>query len=229
MMGRIYRSLGLLSKGDVVFVDRSKIVGCYIGDTEKNMQRILQEARGNILFIDEAYTLCDGSGDRKDFGHRAIECLLTVMAQEDCDMIVIFAGYSKEIETMMRCNQGLNGRFPYKFEFADYSADELMQIAELKLSQQDYELTPEASDLLYKNIEEAVQNKDWDFCNARWVGQYVDNGIIPAQCERLMKCTAPKSRDDYRMLNAEDVNAAFVLHKPAKKNCKIYRGIGFTA
>ena len=229
MMGRIYRSLGLLSKGDVVFVDRSKIVGCYIGDTEKNMQRILQEARGNILFIDEAYTLCDGAGDRKDFGHRAIECLLTVMAQEDCDMIVIFAGYSKEIETMMRCNQGLNGRFPYKFEFADYSADELMQIAELKLSQQDYELTPEARDLLYKTIEEAVQNKDWDFCNARWVGQYVDNGIIPAQCERLMKCSAPKSRDDYRMVNAEDVNAAFVLHKPAKKNCKIYRGIGFTA
>ena len=229
MMGRIYRSLGLLSKGDVVFVDRSKIVGCYIGDTEKNMQRILQEARGNILFIDEAYTLCDGSGDRKDFGHRAIECLLTVMAQEDCDMIVIFAGYSKEIETMMRCNQGLNGRFPYKFEFADYSADELMQIAEQKLSQEDYELTPEARDLLYRSIEETVANKDWDFYNARWVGQYVDNGIIPAQCERLMRCSAPKNRDDYRMINAEDIAAAYALHKLAKKNCRIYRGIGFTA
>ena len=144
-------------------------------------------------------------------------------------MIVIFAGYSKEIETMMRCNQGLSGRFPYKFEFADYSADELMQIAEQKLSQQDYELTAEARDLLHKTIEETVRNKDWDFCNARWVGQYVDNGIIPAQCERLMKCSAPKSRDDYRMVNAEDVNAAFALHKPAKKNCRIYRGIGFTA
>lgn len=229
MMGRIYHSLGLLSKGDVVFVDRSRIVGRYIGDTENNMQRILQEAKGNILFIDEAYTLCDGSTDRKDFGHRAIECLLTVMAQEDCDMIVIFAGYSKEIETMMRCNQGLSGRFPYKFEFADYSADELMQIAELKLSQEDYELTPEARDLLYKTIEETVANKDWDFCNARWVGQYVDNGIIPAQCERLMQCGAPISRDDYRMINADDVNAAYVLHRPAKKNCRIYRGVGFTA
>ena len=230
MMGRIYHSLGLLSKGDVVFVDRSKIVGRYIGDTENNMQRILQEAKGNILFIDEAYTLCDGAdGNRKDFGYRAIECLLTVMAQEDCDMIVIFAGYSKEIETMMRCNQGLSGRFPYKFDFADYSADELMQIAELKLTQQDYELTAEARTLLYKTIEETVLNKDWDFCNARWVGQYVDNGIIPAQCERLMQCSAPKSRDDYRTVKAEDVSAAYVLQKPTKKNCKIYRGVGFTA
>lgn len=229
MMGRIYHSLGLLSKGDVVFVDRSKIVGRYIGETESNMCRILQEARGNILFIDEAYTLCDSEDDRKDFGYRAIECLLTVMAQEDCDMIVIFAGYSKDIETMMRCNQGLSGRFPYKFEFADYSADELLQIAELKLSQQDYELTPEARELLHKTIEETVRNKEWDFGNARWVGQYVDNGIIPAQCERLMQCVAPKTRDDYRLIDVEDVSAAYALHKPTKKNCKIYRGIGFTA
>ena len=229
LMGRIYRSLGLLSNGDVVFVDRGKIVGRYIGETEANMQRILQEAKGNILFIDEAYTLCDSTSDRKDFGYRAIECLLTVMAQEECDMIVIFAGYAKEMETMLRCNQGLSGRFPYKFDFADYSADELMQIAEQKLSQEDYELTPEARDLLYRSIEETVANKEWDFGNARWVGQYVDNGIIPAQCERLMRCSAPKSRDDYRMINAEDIGAAYALHKPAKKNCRIYRGIGFTA
>ena len=229
MMGRIYHSLGLLSKGDVIFVDRGKIVGRYIGETESNMQRILQEAKGNILFIDEAYTLCDCVSDRKDFGYRAIECLLTVMAQDDCDMIVIFAGYSKEIEMMMRSNQGLSGRFPYKFEFADYSADELMQIAELKLFQEDYELTGEARELLYNTIEETVRNKEWDFCNARWVGQYVNNGIIPAQSERLMKCTAPITRDDYRMIVAEDVNAAYALHKQTKKSCKIYRGIGFTA
>ena len=229
MMGRIYRSLGLLSKGDVIFVDRGKIVGRYIGETESNMQRILQEARGNILFIDEAYTLCDCMSDRKDFGYRAIECLLTVMAQDNCDMIVIFAGYSKEIEMMMRSNQGLSGRFPYKFEFADYNADELMQIAEQKLSQEDYELTEDARELLYNTIEETVRTKDWDFCNARWVGQYVDNGIIPAQSERLMEYSAPISRDDYRLIKAEDINTAYALHKQTKKSCKIYRGIGFTA
>lgn len=229
MMGRIYRSLGLLSKGEVVFTDRGKIVGRYIGETERNMQRILQEARGNILFVDEAYTLCDSLQDRKDFGYRAIECLLTVMAQENSDMIVIFAGYTKEMDMMMRSNQGLSGRFPYKFEFEDYTADELMQIAEHNLMQEDYELTEEARSLLHKTIEEAVDNKEWDFCNARWIKQYVGNGIVTAQSERLMSCFGTKSRDDYRRVTVDDVAAAYALHKPVKKSRKVYREIGFTA
>ncbi len=229
MMGRIYHALGLLSKGDVVYTDRSKIVGRYIGDTERNMQRILLEAKGNILFIDEAYTLCDSLQDRKDFGYRAIECLLTVMAQENCDMIVIFAGYSKEMDKMMLSNQGLQGRFPYKFEFKDYTADELMQIAEYKLSQEDYELTDEARALLRKTIDEAVDNKGWAFSNARWIEQYVNNGIIPAQSDRLMLCNNAKNRDDYRCVCVEDVRVAYNLYKPQTEVKKVYREIGFTA
>ena len=193
------------------------------------MQRILQEARGNILFIDEAYTLCDSLQDRKDFGYRAIECLLTVMAQENSDMIVVFAGYTKEMDMMMRSNQGLSGRFPYKFEFEDYTADELMQIAEHNLTQEDYELTEEARSLLHKTIEEAVDNKEWDFCNARWIKQYVSNGIVTAQSERLMSFFGTKSRDDYRCVTVDDVAAAYALHKPVKKSRKVYREIGFTA
>ena len=229
MMGRIYRSLGLLSKGDVVFVDRGKIVGRYIGETERNMQRILNEAKGNILFVDEAYTLCDSLADRKDFGYRAIECLLTVMAQENCDMIVIFAGYAKEMDMMMRSNQGLSGRFPYRFEFEDYTADELVLIAEQKLEQQDYELTSEARDLLHKSIGECVRNKEWGFSNARWIEQYVNNGIIPAQGERLLLSDGAKSRDDYRYVTVDDVSAAYAMYKPEKRSGKVYREIGFTA
>lgn len=229
MMGRIYRSLGLLSKGDVVFVDRGKIVGRYIGETERNMQRILNEAKGNILFVDEAYTLCDSLADRKDFGYRAIECLLTVMAQENCDMIVIFAGYAKEMDMMMRSNQGLSGRFPYRFEFEDYTADELVLIAEQKLEQQDYELTSEARELLHKSIGECVRNKEWGFSNARWIEQYVNNGIIPAQGERLLLSDGAKSRDDYRYVTVDDVSAAYAMYKPEKRSGKVYREIGFTA
>ncbi|MBQ8450702.1 MAG: AAA family ATPase [Bacteroidaceae bacterium] len=229
MMGRIYRALGILSKGEVVYTDRSKIVGRYIGDTERNMQRLLQEAKGNILFIDEAYTLCDTLQDRKDYGYRAIECLLTVMAQENCDMIVIFAGYAKEMGLMMQSNQGLNGRFPYKFEFKDYTADELMQIAEYKLSEEDYELTDDARALLHKTIVEAVDNKGWSFSNARWIEQYVNNGIIPAQSDRLIQCCNIKSRDDYRSICVEDVRVAYAQHKPSCEVKKVYREIGFTA
>ncbi len=229
MMGRIYKSLGLLSKGDVIYADRSRIVGRYIGDTEHNMQRLLVEAKGNILFIDEAYALYDSSGERRDFGCRAIECLLTAMAQENSDMIVIFAGYEKEMEMMMRSNQGLSGRFPYKFEFEDYTASELMQIAEYKLSQEDYELAADARDFLRKTIDEAVRDKGWDFSNARWIEQYVNNGIIPAQSDRLTRCSGPKNRDDYRMVTVEDVSVAYALHKPARGGKKACREIGFTA
>ena len=229
MMGRIYRALGILSKGEVVYTDRSKIVGRYIGDTERNMQRLLLEAKGNILFIDEAYTLCDTLQDRKDYGYRAIECLLTVMAQENCDMIVIFAGYAKEMGLMMQSNQGLHGRFPYKFEFNDYTADELMQIAEYKLSEEDYELTDDARALLHKTIVEAVDNKGWSFSNARWIEQYVNNGIIPAQSDRLIQCCNIKTRDDYRSICVEDVRVAYAQHKPSQEVKKVYREIGFTA
>ena len=72
-LGRIYRSLGLLSRGEVIAVDRTRLVGRYIGETEENMKAVLEEARGNVLFIDEAYTLYDGSSDRKDFGERVID------------------------------------------------------------------------------------------------------------------------------------------------------------
>lgn len=229
MMGRIYKSLGLLSKGDVIYADRSRIVGRYIGDTEHNMQRLLVEAKGNILFIDEAYTLYDSSGERRDFGCRAIECLLTAMAQENSDMIVIFAGYEKEMEMMMRSNQGLSGRFPYKFDFEDYTADELMQIAECKLSQEDYELAADARVFLRKTIDEAVRDKGWDFSNARWIEQYVNNGIIPAQSDRLTRCSGPKNRNDYRNVTVEDVSVAYALHKPARSSRKTCREIGFTA
>lgn len=229
MVGRIYRALGILSKGDVIYTDRSKIVGRFIGDTEHNMQCLLSEAKGNVLFIDEAYTLCDSQHDRKDFGYRAIECLLPVLAQDSSDMIVIFAGYKKEMDEMMQSNQGLSGRFPYKFLFKDYSAEELMQIAECKFAQEDYELSCEARELLRATIDDAVNNKEWDFSNARWVEQYVNNGIIPAQCDRLTHLDRPVLRDDYRLIEVEDIRVAFLNHKPAKRPKKQYREIGFIA
>lgn len=91
--------------------ERSKLVGRYIGETEKNMQDVLESARGNVLFIDEAYTLCDTLDDRKDFGNHVVESLLTVLSQPHSDMLVILAGYENEMERLMQMNQGLQGAF----------------------------------------------------------------------------------------------------------------------
>ncbi len=229
MVGRIYRALGLLTKGEVIYADRGKIVGRYIGDTEHNMQCLLAEAKGNVLFIDEAYTLCDTQHDRRDYGYRAIECLLTALTQKNSDMIVILAGYEKEMQMLLQSNQGLSGRFPHKFCFKDYTADELMLIAERKLADEDYELSDEARTLLRTTINDTVGAKGWDFSNARWVEQYVSNGIIPAQSDRLMRIARDKSRDEYRRILVEDIRTAFLEHKPKSEARGRYREIGFIA
>ena len=207
-IGKIFHSLGLLSKGEVIRTERTKLVGRYIGETERNMQRILEQARGNVLFIDEAYTLCDTAEDRKDFGSHVIDALLTVLAQPNPDMLVIMAGYKHEMDKMMNVNIGLEGRFPHKFHFEDYTADELMQIATTTLAKSDYVLEADAHDLLLEGIIETCANKDSHFSNARWILQTVANGILPAMSTRIMSCASILDRETLTTIKAEDVAAA---------------------
>lgn len=230
MIGKIYHSLGILSKGDVIVTERSRIVGNYIGETERNMVAILEKARGNVLFIDEAYTLCDSRNDRKDFGHRAIECLLTVLAQKNPDMLVILAGYEDEMERMMDVNQGLKGRFPNKFHFDDYSADELMEIGRNLLAREDYVLTDEADKRLYETVCETVSLKDRHFSNARWMEQYICHGIIPALADRIVNSPALPDRAACQTIKPVDIETAYrhfrLREAPVVRE---HRKIGFRA
>lgn len=205
LIGRIYRSLGILSKGEVVVTDRSHIVGQYLGDTEKNMLDILGKSRGNVLFIDEAYTLYCGKNDRSDFGLRAIEVLLPVLAQKNPDMLVIMAGYEKEMELMMNGNQGLAGRFPHKLHFSDYTADELFRIGRNLLDNGGYWLPEAAEDIFRRFIAGAVANKDALFSNARWVEQVITTGILPAMAKRLMRNRDTLSKEMLRTIEPDDV------------------------
>ena len=224
-LGKIYHALGLLSKGEVITADRTKLVGRYIGETEENMKAVLEEARGNVLFIDEAYNLYDGSGDRKDFGARVIDSLLTVLSQPDPDMLVVFAGYEKEMDAMLNTNPGLMGRFPYKYRFKDYDAEQLMEIA-CRLFQRDaYILSDEARDLLSRTIVQTLSQPTPNFGNARWIEQYVRNGIIPAMADRL----AATASDDYQHIEADDIRKAYERFNPKAVELKPRRKVGFSA
>lgn len=221
MIGSIYHSMGILSKGDMIVTERSRMVGRYIGETEQNMNILLQQAKGNILFVDEAYTLCDTDRDRMDFGYHALESLLTVLSQKEPDMIVIFAGYKNEIERMLKANQGLSGRFPYHFHFDDYTADELLLIAKNIIAEEQYKLTEEAEARLAETIREAVNAKDEDFSNARWVTQYVENGIIPNVGDRLVSGSNIINMESCQTITIGDVENAysnFVLSHSSSKN-----------
>lgn len=232
LVGKIYHSLGLLSKGNVIVTERSKLVGRYLGETERNMMAVLEQAKGNVLFIDEAYSLCDNDdGNRRDFGCRVLESLLTVLAQKDPDMIVILAGYEKEMEQMLELNPGMKGRFPYKFSFEDYSADELFQIAGKLLERSAYVLTTEAACLLRETLQETVVHKDAFFHNARWVEQYILDGVISAMSDRLMHASlCLENREVFQTIEVQDIEKAYQKMKLKPSGVSMPRKrIGFVA
>ena len=226
-LGKIYHALGLLSKGEVIAVDRTRIVGQYIGQTEDNMKVLLEEARGNVLFIDEAYTLNTGGEDKKDFGGRVIDSLLTVLTQPNPDMLIVLAGYAKEMDAMLNTNPGLAGRFPYRYQFSDYDAEQLTAIARHLLQVDDYVLTPEADATLQEVIADVLSQAVPNFSNARWVEQLVRNGIIPAMANRIFATAC----DDLQRVEPSDVREGYQRLRPqtiTQKSAR-HRVAGFRA
>lgn len=141
IVGRLYKSLGMLSKGHVVETDRSGLVAAYVGQTALKTRKICESALGGVLFIDEAYAL---AGDDRDYGIEAIEALLTFMEAHRGDIAVVVAGYPMQMDMFIASNPGLRSRFDITVNFPDYSNDELTKIFTKLASEFDYTLDSEA-------------------------------------------------------------------------------------
>ena len=141
-IARLYKSLGLLSKGQLIETDRSGLVAGYVGQTAIKTQEIINEAMGGVLFIDEAYTL-NGNGSN-DFGQEAIDTLLKAMEDKRDDFVVIVAGYPDLMDTFVHSNPGLESRFNRYIHFEDYSADEMLCIFKMSCEKNQYVLTEAA-------------------------------------------------------------------------------------
>ncbi|MCC7244741.1 MAG: AAA family ATPase [Saprospiraceae bacterium] len=178
MMGRLYKKMGLLSKGHVHEVDRSDIVGEYIGQTAPKMKEAIEMARGGVLFIDEAYALARSAEDHKDFGREAIEILVREMSNGPGDLAVIVAGYPKEMKTFLDSNPGLRSRFKMTFEFPDYLPQELIEIALYACEEKEVKMAEEARSLVNEYITEAFRSRDRAFGNARFVHDLIDKSKI---------------------------------------------------
>lgn len=188
LVGRIYHKMGFLSKGHTVETNRAKLVGEYIGMTEKKTLEAIEEARGGVLFIDEAYTLIQTKdNDTKDFGKEVINTLLPVLSEPNPDMIIIMAGYKDKMMAMLKTNPGLKDRFPLTFTFEDYTKDELMEIACRLLKSDNYQMSKEAYDRLYELIEKAAAKRNEYFSNGRWVHNLINQGIIKSMAKRVMQ------------------------------------------
>ena len=146
LMARIYHSLGIFSQGQLVEVDRSGLVAGYVGQTAIKTRKVIESALGGVLFIDEAYSLYRGEQD--SFGLEAIDTLVKGMEDHRDELVVILAGYTREMETFLTANSGLASRFPNRIEFPDYTADELLDITNVLARGKGYRLAESCTEPL---------------------------------------------------------------------------------
>ena len=218
IMGKVFKQLGVLTEGKVITAERADMVGKYIGHTEDTMKNLLEKAKGNVLFIDEAYSLCDNThGDRTDYGNRVIESLLGVLANNDSDIIVIMAGYEKQMKQMLEMNPGMKGRFIHTFKFEDYNADELLQICVNKLHSKQFSVDDTVQTVMKACIERTLDGKDELFHNARWAEQFVMQGIVTAMADRLCQEDRPLTPAELCTVTESDVLTGYELTQPEKK------------
>jgi stage V sporulation protein K len=166
LLAEMYRSIGLLERGHLVEADRAALVGQYVGATALKTDRVIRRALDGVLFVDEAYSLSPGDGDRRDFGPEAIEVLLKRMEDHRHRLVVIVAGYPRLMRAFLGSNPGLRSRFAREISFPDYSTDELVAITRSMAAEHDYELGAGADDALGRIFEAAQRGES--FGNARY-------------------------------------------------------------
>lgn len=211
-MARVYHSLGILSKGQLVEVDRSGLVAGYIGQTAIKTAKVLESAMGGVLFIDEAYTLTSKS--ENDFGFEAVDTILKAMEDNRDDLVVIVAGYTELMEEFVDSNPGLRSRFNKYLDFADYTAEEMCAIFALQCKKSQYTLDPDAEKLL-KDYFGAVSEAAGEFGNARGVRNTFEK-VLTAQANRIAHADSI-TRETLMQITKADAAAATGL--PMEEPC----------
>ncbi len=182
-LGKIYKSLGILPRGQMIETDRAGMVAGYMGQTAEKVQEVTGRAMGGILFIDEAYTLSNNK--EGDFGQEAIDTLLKIMEDHRDELIVIVAGYPDRMEEFLDSNPGLRSRFSKYIAFEDYSNEELLQIFKGYCQEQDYHLEQGLEIKLIDKFAELRHGEGDNFGNARTVRNYFEK-VISNQANRIM-------------------------------------------
>ena len=199
IMARIYHSLDILSKGQLVEVDRSGLVAGYVGQTALKTQKVIEKAMGGVLFIDEAYAL-NGKSEN-DFGQEAIDTILKAMEDHRDDLVVIVAGYTELMDRFIHSNPGLESRFNRFLEFEDYTTEQMVAIFKMQCKKGCYVLAQGTEELVRDFIAE--ESAGDSFGNARGVRNLFEH-ILVAQNNRLAKLEKV-TRDDLMQIIPDDV------------------------
>lgn len=203
LLAQIYHELGVLSKGQLIEVDRSGLVGGYVGQTAIKTQEVIQQALGGVLFIDEAYTLARGN-DSNDYGQEAIDTILKAMEDHRDDLVVIVAGYPNLMERFVNSNPGLKSRFNKYIYFEDYTPEELLEIFDSMCKKSGLTATQDARDLVLKHFEKEYANRNETFANGREVRNFFEKAVVN-QANRLAQ-ESYIDDEDVATLTAEDIS-----------------------
>ena len=177
ILTKLYKSIGILRTGQLVEVGREDLVAQYVGQTAQKTKEVLDRALGGVLFIDEAYTLAANTSDH-DFGQEAIDTILRYMENNRDNIVVIVAGYPREMKRFIESNPGLDSRFTTTIEFEDYSLGQLMEILELQCRKSGYIMTDRAEEKARERLryEKAVSGSN--FGNGRVVRNIFEAAVL---------------------------------------------------
>lgn len=200
LLGKALFAEGVVSSDVFIEASRADLVGRYIGDSAPMTEKVLDSARGGILFIDEAYALAQGVDE--DYGQEVLDTIIAYMENHRDDLMIIFAGYTDRMQRLLDMNAGLESRTPNRFDFEDYTGEELSTIGVNALRDTDYELEDEE---LYRRIISRGYSQSADRSNARWVRNF-NQELIGRQADRVHELRT-RSVADYRLIADEDLYA----------------------
>ncbi|MET0508222.1 MAG: CbbX protein [Burkholderiaceae bacterium] len=207
-MAQILHRLRYVRKGHMVAVTRDDLVGQYIGHTAPKTREILKKAMGGVLFIDEAYYLYRPENER-DYGQEAIEILLQVMENQRDDVVVIVAGYKDRMDRFFQSNPGLNSRIAHHLDFPDYTADELLAIADRMLESTHYRFDSGARETFAEYLLRRIRQPH--FANARSVRNALDRARLRQASRLFADPDRELTEGDLCTLSAADIRASRVF------------------
>ena len=208
LLAGLYCAIGVLSKGQLVEVDRSGLVAGFVGQTALKTSEVIEKALGGVIFIDEAYALTTREGTN-DFGQEAVETILKAMEDHRDDLIVIVAGYSDLMEEFISSNPGLESRFNRYFVFEDYTGEQLYAIFASQCVKNQYILGPEADEAAKKYFRDMYEQRDENFGNGRDVRNFFEN-VVTVHSNRVSQLENP-TKDDLMTVIPEDLEKAAMM------------------
>lgn len=211
LFAEIMRDEKVLPTGKFIEVGRADLIGSHVGATAPLVKKRFREAQGGVLFIDEAYSLCDAY--ENGYGDEAINTIVQEMENHRDNVIVVFAGYPKQMQQFLDRNPGLRSRIAYQVEFEDYSVDELCDITKLMLTRKEMTITDSAMEKLKKKYEEVCDSSDYG--NGRFVRKMLEEAEMNL-ADRILRLNESEITTQLlTTIEEEDIS-----QQKAKKQCK---------